>query len=413
MNEEERAERFARDLDQFLFGNKESHAELDDDDFTSLLDVASRRLDRSNATRQRAEQYEADVWERLLERLNGDAEDAGTTGDSIDAHGMTDVISTRRRFAEEAQTLAECHREDVWIRIQSRLSEDGSARPHPAGAGASPSTAADYTSDDPEFDSLVRIALSNTHAPPRDPEMTQRLWARVGGFPDPREMGRSLDRRWETTSIPASLAVKALGFAAAAAILLVAIGPLPTTGFADHPFIEAVGHLAGETGVVESSDPPPAPSSGVVPVNGSIATVEEARSFLDLPIGKPSYLPAGMVLVSSNYYETGITSPDGGVYSLAYATPDESASLVIYQESGDGPNLAARTGNTTDTVVDGFPASYFQGGWRSEDGALTWIDVSSQSLVFEPNGLRVIIHYSGPPIDPLELLSVADSMNFG
>jgi hypothetical protein len=410
MNEEERAERFARDMDQFLFGSENPPADLDDDDLTSLMDVASRRLDRSNTTRQRAEQYESEVWERLLARLDEDNDDAGAADPSLDATGMTDVISMRRRVAEDAQTLAEEHRDDVWARIQERLAGDGV--PEPASTLSVLPAAAEYTSDDPEFDSLVRIALGNAHSPPRDPEMTQRLWARVGGFPDPREVERSLDKRWEATSIPASLAVKALGLAAAVAILVGAIGPLPTTGFADHPFVEAVGHLAGETGVVESGESPPAPSSDAAPVEGSVVTVEEARSLLDLAVAVPAFLPHGMTLVSSNYYATGITSPNGGVYSLAYANADGSASLVIYQEGGDGPNLAAMSGNTTDTVVDGFPASYFQGGWRSEDGALTWTDASSQSLVFEPNGIRVIIHYSGPPVDPLVLLSIADSMDF-
>lgn len=411
MNEEERAERFARDLDQFLFGSQNPPADLDDDDLTSLMDVANRRLDRSNATRQRAEEYEADVWERLLARLDDDAGAEDAADPTLDATGMTDVIAMRRRVAEDAQTLAEAHRDDVWARIEERLAGDGSQSVATAGEVSRPA-GAPYTSDDPEFDSLVRIALGNAHSPPRDPEMTQRLWARVGGFPDPREMERSLDKRWEPASIPASLAAKALGLAAAVAILVAAVGPLPTTGFADHPFVEAVGHLAGETGVVESDEPPPAPSTDATPVEGSVTTVEEARALLDLAVAVPAYLPHGMEAISSNYYATGITSLEGGVYSLAYSNADGSASLVIYQESGDGPSLAAMSGNTTDTVVDGFPASYFQGGWRSADGALTWTDASSQSLVFEPNGIRVIIHYSGPPIDPLVLLSVADSMDF-
>lgn len=116
--------------------------------------------------------------------------------------------------------------------------------------------------------------------------------------------------------------------------------------------------------------------------------------------------------MSSNFYETAITAPTGGVYSLVYAAPDNSASLVIYQQADSGPDLVAQSGSTAETVVDGFPASYFEGGWRAYNGTVTWTDHDAQTLIFEPHGVRVMIHYSGLRIDPLELLSIADSMNF-
>ena len=268
MNEEERAERFARDLDQFLFGGiNEPPSDLDDHDLSSLFDVARRRVDKSEAARQQAERYESDACEKLLSSLNPEDEPAtghtpAVDGDTVDSREMRDVISMRRQIAEDALSLAEQHREDVWNRINERVADDNGKRQPvlaTSDAQATHSPHSSFTAADPEFDSLVRIALGSAHAPPRDPEMTERLWARVGGFPNSRDLERSLDERWTGTSVPVSLTVKAVGFAAAVALLVAAIGPLPATGFADHPFVEVVNHLAGATGVIEPNDPPSAP----------------------------------------------------------------------------------------------------------------------------------------------------------
>jgi hypothetical protein len=414
MNEEERAERFARALDDFLSGGTDTPPpSLDSQDLSSLFDVASRRRNRSDRVRGQAQEYESEVWENLLDRLSADAGDQANPNvgpdPDPDSREMMDVISMRRTISEDALALAEQHREDVWEKVRERLAEDNDKRPPVivSQGDAIPG----YESGDAEFDSLVRIALSSTHSPPRDPKMTVRLWSRVGGFPDHSELEKSLEERWGKTSIPASITAKALGIAAGAALLIAAVGPLPTTGFANHPFVQGATHLAGETGIIEVGDAPSVPGISTVD-EGNAVTTAEAASLLGLSTAEPAYLPAGMALAGSTYHETGITSPDGGVYSLLYNRAADDASLVIYQESATGPSLVARIGSTINTVVDGRPAAYFEGGWRSEGSALTWTDGESQTLVFEPNGLRVLIQYSGPQVNAIELLSVADSMNF-
>jgi len=414
MNEEERAERFARALDDFLSGGTDTPPpSLDSNDLSSLFDVASRRRDKSDSVRGQAHEYESEVWENLLGRLSADSGDDAIPGDGVDrdpdSREMMDVISMRRAISEDALAVAEQHREDVWEKVRERLAEDNDKRPPVIVSQGD--VVPGYESGDAEFDSLVRIALSSTHSPPRDPEMTVRLWSRVGGFPDHSELEKSLEERWGKTSIPASITAKALGIAAGAALLIAAVGPLPTTGFADHPMVKGATHLAGETGIMEEDDELPVPEVSSVD-EGSAVTTVEAVSLLGLEAAEPAYLPAGMSLTGSTYHETGITSPDGGVFSLLYERPADDASLVIYQEAATGPSLVARTGSTLNTVVDGWPAAYFEGGWRSEGGALTWTDSDAQTLVFEPNGLRVLIQYSGPQVNAIELLSVADSMNF-
>jgi hypothetical protein len=320
---------------------------------------------------------------------------------------MADVIAMRRQIADNALTIAEQHREDVWSKVQERLADGGTKTPVATATAATTSNVI-FSSGDPEFDSLVRISRGNSHLPPRDPEMTQRLWDRVGGLPDANELERTLEARWAASAgIPASLAIKALGAAVAIALLVVAIGPLPSTGFADHPFVEALGTIAGATGVVESSEPPPAPTPNGDTVARHSMTIDDARESLNLPLADPAYLPAGLSLDASTSYEAGITS-SSGMFALTYV--GDGSSLTIYQEAATGPGLVAPMGQTIGTVAGGAPAVYYEGGWSSEGSELVWRNTGSQSLVFEPGPLRVMVRYTGPRIDPVELLAVANGL---
>jgi hypothetical protein len=419
MNEEERANRFARALDEFLSGGSDQPPPgLDDQDLTSLFDVASRRLDRSGSARDQAALHESDVWERLLDRLSsgddeGDTPSAPDLGDDSGSREMMDVIGMRRRISEDALALAEQHRYDVWEKVRQRLEEDSSTRSPLVIEGdvADLDDLPAYEPGDPAFDSLVRISLGAAHAPPRDPEMTVRLWSRVGGFPDHSELEKSLEERWSMTNIPASITAKAVGIAAGLALLVAAVGPIPTTGFAEHPFVEGAKHLAGETGVIETTSPPPVPETFETDAGRDVTTAE-AASILHLPVAEPAYVPARFELVSSKFHRSGIASSNGGVFSLEYESRAGNAALVIYQEPATGADIAAQDASTMDAVVGGWPATYFEGGWQSQGGSLAWSDGDSQSLVFEPAGLRVLVQYSGPKINAFELLSVADSMKF-
>jgi len=292
MNEEERAERFARDLDQFLFGGISGPPpDLDDHDLSSLFDVARRRVDKSDAARQQAARYESDAWEKLLSSLDAAGEPATGTlaidGDAVDSMDMRDVISLRRQLAEDALSLAEQHRDDVWNRINERVADDNGKRQPVLAMSDAQATHSQpsFTADDPEFGSLVRIALGSAHAPHRDPEVTQRLWARVGGFPSLRDLEMSFDDSWTGTSVPPSLTVKAVGFAAVAALLVAVIGPIPATGLADHPLVEAASRIAHATGAIEPNDPSSGTPLGAVPDEGHVTTATDARSLLGPSVG--------------------------------------------------------------------------------------------------------------------------------
>ena len=420
MDELERADRLARALDDIIFGNAgEPAPELADHEMTHLLDVARKRSEASSEGRQAAMQYESAAWGKLVERLEGVDRsrcDEVIPSEVVDETSqLAEVIMMRRKMSGDVMALAEQHREEVWQKVQARLEGARTKRSRVPFLGScdrsrpvEPAATSKYTSGNPEFDSLVRAALARAPSRPRDPEMTGRLWARVGGLGNPAELAATLSDGADDGRSPA-FAIRALAIAAAVALFIAAAGPVPTSGFAHHPLVEAITDVVGNTGVIESSTVPTV-SGGVVPVEGTEVTANEAADLTGLPIAEPSYLPAGFELESSRYYPAGITAPEGGLFALMYLTSDGEGSLAIYQESDAGPSLVASGGSTIDAIVSRQLATYFEGGWRAEDGTLLWETADSQTIVFESQGVRSIVHYSGPRLNPQELLAVADSM---
>ncbi len=416
MDDLERADRLARALDNIIFGRvAEPVPELADHEMNHLLDVARQRREASADSRQAAVQYECAAWEKLISSLEGGTAPKPTEsvpGEVLDETSqLAEVITMRRKLSDDARAVAEQHRDEVWDRIQTRMGATGKTRSD-RGSTDAPRARGDahdeYTSGDPEFDSLVRAALARAPSRPRDPEMTGRLWARVGGMATAGHAaiaipGPAVD--WP--SFP--FAGRALAVAAAIALLIAALGPVPASGLAHHPLVEALAGVAAGTGVIESSDPPAIPPE-VSPVTGRDVTVEEAAQLMGLPVSLPSYLPGGFQLESSRYYPAGITAPRGGVFVLMYSESDDSASLAVYQESASGPSLIADSGTTLDATVARQLATYFEGGWQAADGTLFWEAHGSQTIVFESEGVRSIVHYAGSRIDPAELLAVADSL---
>jgi hypothetical protein len=222
VTEDEQSEQFARALDQFLFGRAgDPPKELDACDLDSLFDVARRRVDTAESRRHHSREYEAAAWENLIARLDSEDESGAEEDSAWDRAGqMGGVISMRKRLSDDAMSIAELHREDVWRRLQERLAA-AAARPGPEAEDDG-----DSTPGDQHLDSLVRISLASSPVRPRDPEMTQRLWARVGGIPEDSQI-KAFDAEWDEIQVPRSFIAGAIGIAAAFAAFIAVAALIP------------------------------------------------------------------------------------------------------------------------------------------------------------------------------------------
>jgi hypothetical protein len=428
MDELERADRLARALDRIIDGEADEAEgpDMAGHEIESLLEVARRRHESAQTSRQSAMQYESTVWGRLVERLESSREDrtlhdhASELAGEKDASELAEIIAMRRGVSNEMSGYAEQHRDEVWRRIHDRL-EQGPvtrrrflpwSRPVARGAVEPGSDGPDYSSGNPQFDSLVRAALARAPVSTRhhDTEMTRRLWARVGGLGDARELRATIATGEEDDFAP-GFAVRVLAVAAAAFLLIAALGPVPTSGLASHPLLEAITSLAGGGALTEEKPTPPVPDVAT-PVEGIAMPAEEAADVMDLPVGRPSHVPSGFGLESSRYFPAPITATNGGLFVLIYTNPGDGSALSIYQESAAGLGLVAESGSTIDARFSRQLATYFEGGWQPEDGRLLWQEDGSQTLVFETRGVRVIIHHTGTRLDPREVLAIADSMAY-
>jgi hypothetical protein len=211
---------------------------------------------------------------------------------------------------------------------------------------------------------------------------------------------------------------QAAAAAAAIALLLAALGPLPATGFAEHPISHLLGFVEQRVGVQEVNGPPPtevpvtAPEELVVP--------EEAAQHLGLAIRQPSYLPEGFQLARSSYYAQSVTTPEQGTFLLTYTLggvdpttlADTDPQLLIYQDRASPDNLAVMNGQAEDVLIaDSLPGSYASALWMpGEQGTLEGADPNAESLIFEDADVRVIITYMNGDQEKEELLRIAESM---
>jgi hypothetical protein len=419
MNDQERADWLARAIDDLIKGEKPQNAagELDDSELQALLRIAKARLQSGDAAARASVNYEGSVWQEVITRLEhaqGAANSAPVLNDA-ESRELGEIIALRRQISREITTFAEEHREDVWKRVEERVrGTEEPRRPRlPFGrasrtpAAETPSVAGVYPTGDPELDSLVRAALARSAAPGTADASGKTMTGRLNA-----------DRhRWPETvaEVPdpkAGTWPKVAGLVAAAAVMVAAIGPLPVTGLARHPAVEAADDLTVRLGITESSKLPPVPPADPLRVQSVEVTVPEAQVLLGLPAVAPEDVP-GFTLTASRYFPAPITASAGGVLALTYESAGGPGTLMVYQESAGGPNLVAAGGSVTDLEIAGLQASYFEGGWELEDGSLAWGDTDSQSLVFEREGLRTIIDYSGPPVDPQALVETASQMVAG
>jgi len=439
MNEQERADWLARALDNLIHGRREPDPppDLDDSELSSLIRVASARLESASIASQAGLQHEGEVWRKVLQRLDRRRRHAETGDTAQDAaaqfgfdrgefHELQDIVLLRRRMADEIRAFAETQRDSVWRAIKSRIEarshkhsllrflrrhKPGSQTPIPAFESIAVGQTV-WQSRDSRTAELVDLArkrrVLGQMAQQSASASEHRVWARIQPsiysvvLRDARPAGPS-GRQPFTRPAWSRLAAAA----AAAALLVAAVGPIPATGLAHHPAVRLAEYVGSHVGVSETTSPPgTSTTSGLV--QGTPSSPEDASRLLGVPVSEPSLVPPGFTLAASTYYPHGI-SGTGGVFLLTYSSAD--ATLMVFQEAAGGDDLAAMAGAALDvTLADGTPATYVQGNWLPGPGGFTWTQGGAQTLVFVRDGVRTTVQYTGPTVEPSRLIEVASSI---
>ena len=444
MNDEERADWLARAIDDLLSRDRQRPKEppppeLERDELNTLMRIAGERIESSQTHLQAGLQYEGDIWKGVLRKLDrrrrprkvkrsnppavvppDDQFSLERDLEQFEIDELRDIAKMRRQLAEEAAAIGETHRDDVWERVQSRLSDAApekepkrrrlpfsrqkEAVETPDFLRNVPKDAVPGHEDHAEMEGLMDIAKTRRYWSQLTKNAagagSERVWTRVS-----RTIIRHKgDKQEARHTWPRAAAVAAVSVA----LLVAALGPLPATGFADHPFI-AVGRTIAEHVGVREAAPPAIPPGEPLTLAGRDVTIAEATALLGVAVATPA-APEGYALQASRFFEEALTADTGGAFVLTYARPDD-ASVVIYQEQASGADLAAGSGAATDVALpDGTTATYVQGAWQASDGDLTWDDNRGQTLVFERGGLRTTVQYTGPQATSPSLFALADSM---
>ncbi|MBI2914205.1 MAG: hypothetical protein HYY03_09850 [Chloroflexi bacterium] len=445
MKEQGRADELARAIEELLQGHPAP--DLHDEDLNDLLRMARVRRDAARAAGHASAQHEGAIWQQLLARLGRLGQKqasnaAGTPKDAavgdpemLDFKELEGVIDLRRQMAEHSASLAEVHRDAVWKQVQARI-QDRSSRgglfflPHPQPEARSLASAVDnlvlgepiWEATDSRLEDLLdvahtRRAMGQAAALAGSQRVQGRLWARLR----PRLLARLLGpQRAGTGDFAAGRPWPKLAAAAATlALVLAALGPIPATGFADHPATQLVRLAGRHLGVTETSSTPAVPPVTDIVEAGSVSAAQ-ASEMLGLPARQPTFLPDGFQPVSAKYFPQPLTASEGGVFLLAYAaTPAAPTAspptILIYQERASGTDVAAQQGSAQDlTLSDGTRATYVEGSWMASADQVVWGADGSQTLLFDRDGLRTIVRYdNGPRMEPSELAAIAEGMAVG
>ena len=413
MNERERAYALARAIDELIRGAQTPEPGFQDEELRSLLRVAGARRQAGIEAGRRSAGHESAVWERLLARLeNHDDPEGDLPQDPTPDDDIRDVAAARRRVTEDVLQLAEQHRDDVWRRVQERISHK---RPKRKGifsflqartAGDIPLHRSGWghtgvmLTGDPDVDSLLRISL--TH-----PSLSEASKRRISESQSQLRARMRLDparQRPPIAEVPParpSFFLRA-GAVAAIAVAAVVLGPIPFTGLSGSPAVEAAQFLGKHFGVAETDQSPPTPGEGVSAV-GQDMTAAEATVQLGLPLIAPGDF-MGLALYSQKIFP-------GGPFVATYSSADGASAISLYQEAASGDDLAVPAGSAVDTLVSGSPATYYEGSWsQAEDGSLTWQPSGTQTLVFERDGVRFTVRYTGPRIEPADFAMAAGAI---
>jgi hypothetical protein len=454
MNEEEKAKRICDAIDALLRG-EEPEMELDDQELLELLRIA--RL------RHRAGQALADVgftYQELLRRIlqarmvapqieeragkkvddqpsevrSVMEEDPGNFLDPLDPGypKLVNFLDFQPRTAHTApavETSADQVRPKTHtlIRHWSRRSDQSSKKAETLSAALDrivSSRKRNISVGDPHIDELIQVAqlrrfIGQSLAAAGSP-YKRRLWAvlRMRLATSLRHQSYAAQRPSVISAVGRLSWQHAAAAAAAIALLLAALGPLPATGLAEHPISHLLSFVERHVGVQEVDGPPPTEIPTSLP--GQLLLPEEAQSLLGLPVRAPSYLPEGFELASSLYYPESMTTPEQGTYALIYTIAGADPTtvklgeplLVIYQERASSDIMAVMDGQAEDVLIGGsVPGSYARFLWvPGERGTLEGANPNAESLFFEDDGLRVIITNKDGDQQKEELLRIAESM---
>ncbi len=408
MPDKDREERLAKAIEQMVQGR--TPEDLDDEELKELLRIAEIRLDAAQQAAEGDNEAQDDVLQRLITRLNwgqkgtsGEPDELPTTSDSAgairshaedleqtDLKDLQDIIDLRRQMAEQATNIAETHREDVWQRVQARIQGELTEE---RGFFRWPFRRRDREAD--EFGAaLDRMTLG------------EPIWEAKGSKLE--ELAHLAEMR------RAALPWRKLAAAGAAVALAVAaLGPIPATGLAGHPVVELARFLGGHVGVSETSAPPaPVPVTEVIESSG--ITTEEAITLLGVPVYEPAFLPAGYQKVFSRYFPEPITAKECGVLLLAYDNDPLNSQnpIVIYQERASGSSIAVAQGSAQDVRLQAaeVPATYVRGTWQPVGDDITWGNEDAQTVVFDLDGLRTIIHTTDSDLTLTDLMAIAEGL---
>jgi hypothetical protein len=278
---------------------------------------------------------------------------------------------------------------------------------------------------DPDIDELLQIAqlrrfVGQSLAAAGSP-YKRRLWTilRLRLATALRRQSRAPERPSFIAAVSRVSWRQAAAVAAVIALLLAALGPLPATGFADHPVARLINLVEQHVGV-EEVDGPPATQVPTTAPEESIAP-EDAAHRLGIAVRQPSYLPEGFQLASSVYYPQSLTSPEQGTFRLVYTIGGVDPTtvsmgeplLIIYQEKAASADVVSvESGQAEDVLLAGsVPATYAHALWAADDqGTLAGADPSAESLLFNDGDVRVIITYRDGDQEKEELLRIAESM---
>lgn len=327
---------------------------------------------------------------------------------------LRSIAEMRRKMAERLASFSETYRTDVWDDLQTRFEAHdidqaerkswfGFLRRSPTPDSERPLVDRSSSKTESRADDLLTVVNARAHLARRSSDIAEqhrdKIWQRIHSDIRERELANDSSgrnpfvRRWVLA-------------AAAAALVVAALGPIPATGFAHHPAVDTVRFAGERLGVMETDTPP---SAGAVTETVSpIATTSEAASnVLGFNVSSPDSIP-GFVQTSSQLYPSAITA-NGGMFALTYEGMDDGGTLAIYQEAAAGTDLAVSAGSAIAvTLSDGTVASYIEGSWDMGASVPAWDAGDSQTIVFDRNGIRTIVVHSGPAMDQADLISIAE-----
>jgi hypothetical protein len=461
MNEEEKAKRLCDAIDALIRG-EEPKMELDDQELIELLRVARIRHQAGKALANVGLTYrellqrvlKARIVARQMEQGHEKADDSAPEVSSIMDENPRDFLDPldpgyrkllnlldfrprTPRPAPAVPTTTGQARPAVackvrprtrtliprWLRWRNRSPDKAEALSAALDRLIS-SRKRTTSAGDPDIDELVQVArlrrfvgqsLADAGSPYK-----RRLWTVLR-----MRLAASLRRQSYAPQRPAVISAvgrlswqQAAAVAAGIALLLAALGPLPATGFADHPIAHLLSLVEERVGVDEVDGPPPTEVPIMAPEE--LIAPEEAAQRLGLALSQPSYLPEGFALARSSYHPRSITSPEQGMFVLIYTIGGADPTtvnlgepiLVIYQERASSDTMAVMNGQAEDLVLAGdVPGTYARALWTAgEQGTLEGADPNAGSLFFNNDDVRVIITYTYGAQEKEELVRIAESM---